>query len=703
MTDPKQRATLAEIMNHAWMTKRFNVTPENFLPAREPLQLPLDKSVVDKMTGFDFGSAEFITSQLTKVLESEDYQNAVRLYSREVSANPAGGEKKRGVFDFYKRRSSVNSRDTLPNMSAEGINIGMDPINAFSPLISVYYLVREKQDRERVEANPGALSMPISPGEKPLQLSDLPAPPAAYTNTSAYEMSGEKPSGGRSRPRARTQGEDDVAENLKKVNLNVPPSPAIMTTPPPAQQQAFTKKEGVASGLLRRFSTRRNKDHSRSHLEIQPSPTLQVQPPADSPGHSPTPPRKSFSVRRNRNRDSMVQPMIHSAGSQPHQQTDYLAPTTESRNGISSAINKGLGRSTSVNSADYRHRQSRRGASEGQQSPMVTGDAPPTSGSDRSSEHPQRVKIREPSPATSDAPSTTAAASNAPTTRSSTVTSRAKSLGHSRRESIQARRARREELRNSGGVPEETDQELAADEDHRGPGLSAAGNESLDNMKPVYLKGLFSVSTTSSKPLPYIRADIIRVLKQLGVTYTEIKGGFSCRHAPSIDLNKLQDVPPKDSPDVGYSSYERQGNSSSHRRRISFGGFNRGGTTADREREREELRAEQQAAAHQQRSSSRRRGGGGGGGGPDMSFTNSEDSEDEDLRAVRSRRGQGRVAGETSTHVESDLGNSLVLRFEMVVVKVPLFSLHGIQFKKVAGGTWQYKEMAQKILDALWW
>ena len=51
--------------------------------------------------------------------------------------------------------------------------------------------------------------------------------------------------------------------------------------------------------------------------------------------------------------------------------------------------------------------------------------------------------------------------------------------------------------------------------------------------------------------------------------------------------------------------------------------------------------------------------------------------------------------------MENDLGSNLVLKFEIFLVKVPLFSLHGIQFKKVAGGTWQYKEMAQKILDAL--
>ena len=58
-------------------------------------------------------------------------------------------------------------------------------------------------------------------------------------------------------------------------------------------------------------------------------------------------------------------------------------------------------------------------------------------------------------------------------------------------------------------------------------------------------------------------------------------------------------------------------------------------------------------------------------------------------------------AGETSTHVQSDLGSTMVLRFEIFIVKVPLLSLHGIQFKKVDGGTWQYKNMAQTILNEL--
>ena len=651
VTDPKLRANLGEIMNHPWITKGFNAPPENYLPHREPLQLPLDSAIVEKMTGFDFGSSEFITKELTKVLDSDEYQNALRLNARDHAVNAVGGEKRRGVFDFYKRRNSTTSRDTLPNASSEAVQLGSDPMNAFSPLISIYYLVKEKQERERLEVNPGALSMPMSSGEVPIQIPDLPAPEAAYTNPTTYEMPGEKATGGRSRPRSRTHGEDEVTEGGKKVNLNAPKNQASLATKILATDQAGTKRESAAAGLLRRFSTRRGKDTSKID---QPPPSLQIQPPDAAA------PRKSFSVRRARNREPSPSALSQPSGNQT-QQPELLGPHTPVQ-----AISKTpgvLGRSTSVNSAEYRRKPSRRGVSEGQATaaastppplatpPLVT---PPilTSGSERSSVAAENLSA-------SEAIATPIKSSlNA---RGSTM--RTKSLGHARRESTQVRRAKRAEAREEN-VPEETDQELATD---------SRQADSPENMKPVYLKGLFSVSTTSNKSLPVIRADIIRVLRQLGVEYTEIKGGFSCRHAPSIDLNRVVDP--------GQAGSEMQGMASpTNRRRISFGGFRGNDRSEDQDKSPQMLRT-----------NSRRNG-------PATSFTNSEDSDD----SVGRRRTRGDApAGETMTHVQSDLGGSMVLRFEIFVVKVPLFSLHGIQFKKVAGGTWQYKNMAQKILDAL--
>jgi hypothetical protein len=242
---------------------------------------------------------------------------------------------------------------------------------------------------------------------------------------------------------------------------------------------------------------------------------------------------------------------------------------------------------------------------------------------------------------------------------------RARPLGHARRESIQARRARRDGARATD-VLEETDQEAG-----EASGNSAERLDDSELAKPVFLKGLFSVSTTSTKSVPAIRTELKRVLKQLGVEYTEIRGGFACRHTPSIDLKKIADVPgsPALTPGV--------------RRRFSFG--------IRSEREREEFR-DVERVPHTPRTPGR--------GPTERGDSTSELSEQESIH--RDPTGSSRrVPGETTTHVQSDLGGNMILEFEVVIVKVPLLSLHGIQFKRIKGNTWQFKNMADHILRDL--
>lgn len=634
-TDPAQRITLGEIMTHPWLTKGFNTPPENYLPHREPLQLPLDDEIIEKMTGFDFGSAEYIKAQLTQVLSSEEYSRAVRLAARKSASQTPEAEKKRGMFDFYKRRNSISSREQLPMSSSEDLQRGLDPVNAYNPLISVYFLVREQRDRERLAANPSAVTLPQATEEKPLKVPDLAAPEAAYTNSSTYEMQGEK-TGGRSRPRARTHGEDEVTDTLQRLNLKDPPvSPAVIS-PLPEQP----KKESAAAGLLRRFSTRKYRNSDRERTEPPPTPALAVSGPSDAASV----PKRGFSVRRTRGRDN--QSASHLQPSDANQ-PELLSPPLPSSSSSTTKRLKALGRSTSVNGADLRRRLSRRGRSS-----EDPGNPPPTSGSDRSSLHAPQTK-----------PTNDAASEDLSASPRLTAAARTKSLGHARRESIQARRARREQAREAN-VPEETDAEMAE--------TKAESSRSPD-VKPVFLKGLFSVSTTSSKPLSFIQSDIIRVLDQLGVTYNEIKGGFKCRHVPSIEPTSPTSAHPP--------------TSAGHRRRSFAGVFNR---------DRDEFR-EQQRTPHTPKS---------GRGRPslaDRSYTNTDDSDasGEDKEENPSRSGRAYPPGETSTHVQNDLGGSMVLVFEILIVKVPLLQLHGIQFKKVDGGTWQYKNMAQTILHEL--
>ncbi|KAB8338986.1 hypothetical protein FH972_021925 [Carpinus fangiana] len=636
VTNPAQRASLSEIMNHPWMTKGYGTAPDNCLPHREPLQLPLDSAVVEKMTGFDFGSSDYITRELEKIILSEEYQKVVRAAAHRPHVHLEHDKKRSGMFDFYQRRKSASSRDALATSSSDTLPIGEDPVNAYSPLISIYYLVREKQERERLESNPGALTMPQSPGQSPLKMPDLPVPEAAHTNTATPEMTGEAPTGGRSRPRARTNGEDEIATDArlaqKEASNDVPPL-----------RSSQVKKESAAAGILRRFSTRKRRDSDSDKQRPVVAPSLSI-----SKADEPSAPRHSFNMRKTRDREPPPSAYHGVASNHP----DLLAPPG-SADGVAGRRLRGLGRSTSVNSGDLRRRWSRRGVSEG--SALRSGVV---SESEQSSIAEGRSRGNE---SESEYEKTSS-------TRLSTA--RTKSVGHQGRDSMQTRRHGRGRTREDD-VPEETDAELA----ETNTGSQAHG----ETMKPVYLKGLFSVSTTSNKPLSFIRNDIIRVLEQLGVDYREMKGGFACRHQPSIDLNKVVDPTPAEP------------RSSTHRRKISFAGLRSG------DREYNDFVEQQRTAPPSTPRSAHRRAP------ADLSYQNSEQEDDSDVDDMTPRREvrSPRAAGETTTHVQSDLGQSLILKFEILVVKVPFLSLHGLQFKKVDGGTWQYKKMADAILSEL--
>lgn len=478
-----------------------------------------------------------------------------------------------------------------------------------------------------------------------------------HTNTSSFEMPGEAATGGRTRPRARTHGEDDITETLKNVSIEVAPAPPTPTIVTPIMEPAPPKKESTAVGLLRRLSTRRHREPEKEKEKANRS-TVAASSAGPRPNDPPAFARKSFSVRRTRDRDAPPVSMLRTSGSQP-QHHDLLTPpeTPDARPRRGSH----LGRSTSVNSADVRRRSIQRAQTDAPPS-IVSPDPPLTSGSDRSSVDGRQLRASEPSaPAGNESGSML---------RTAASTMRARSLGHARRESMQVRRGRREEAKEAD-VPEETDQDLAAS---GGSGNVAQRSEGAENVRPVYLKGLFSVSTTSPKPVGAIRAEVIRVLRQLGVEYAEIRGGFRCKHTPSIDLHRI--------PDHGPPMTERATSgifSPMTRRRISLGGF-MGGS------DRDEFRDQQHRAPTTPKTPRRH--------GHDTSPTFSEGSDVSVGKAAA-------AVGDTTTQVQSELGGNMVLTFEIIIVKVPILSLHGIQFKRITGGTWQYKNMADKILREL--
>jgi serine/threonine protein kinase KIN1/2 len=148
--DPKQRASMPDILGHPWILKGNKTPVANFVPTREPLTCPLDGDVIKRMTGFDLGTPSTILQQLTRIIESDEYQAGARLYRTQANKAEQPAEERvntRSLFGRYGRSRSGAS-DLSISSAFTPPAVGVDPLNAYDPLVSIYYLVREKMDRD---------------------------------------------------------------------------------------------------------------------------------------------------------------------------------------------------------------------------------------------------------------------------------------------------------------------------------------------------------------------------------------------------------------------------------------------------------------------------------------------------------------------------------------------------------------------------
>ncbi|RDB21955.1 Protein kinase kin1 [Hypsizygus marmoreus] len=243
VTSPSARAPLSEVMSHPWMVRGFNGPPDTHILHREPLRIDeLDHQVIRGMQGFEFGSEEDIERKLIEVLESDKYVRAVQYWEHkrnigggilnghqsppQSSSTRWGGEfsnsslaisfdsntngkndpptpskksKRFSGFEFYRRKlfsaspassppgspmshSPPNSHHALSGAgySGDSFREPVDPTCGFHPLISMYYLAREKLERERVYG-PGHFA------SSQLSIQDTAISPPAYVTANGEE------------------------------------------------------------------------------------------------------------------------------------------------------------------------------------------------------------------------------------------------------------------------------------------------------------------------------------------------------------------------------------------------------------------------------------------------------------------------------------------------------------------------------------
>ncbi|CAG8515140.1 6332_t:CDS:2 [Paraglomus occultum] len=623
VTDPMKRASLSEVMNHQWMNKGCDGPPENYLPQRMPLTMPLDIDVIRGMSGFEFGTEQDIKNQLEAIIRSDSYQSSIKAqFYRHTSASEE--VKRRNIGFGTNRTFGFGSSDRL---------ITADPTQAVHPLISIYYLVREKMDRERLKSQGNTAKFGSSSSlEIPsIYTSSIVPPDPSHINNNSYETNirdpnmaqlhasssvvrrATVPSG--TRPRSRTNGETE---------LN-----AIITTSPVADEKRIPEElldettgelsygrkssneqspvQSTTGGLMRRLSLAVI-GYTRETL---------------SPPHSPTmaSPGKNVSEHRRH-------------GSTP------MGPKREASGHFSNRISNMLSRATSVSEADYkRHRQRH----------SVSNQRTGVSTKINSTKAPvgQLPQVIE--------PTLFASPGDKPASATSSRSSHHRSTSSSGTQMLK---------KFASGSPIEPSR---PEVDFTFPPSSSAHSSLPDGtadsyIRPVFLKGLFSVATTSTKPPSVIRQDLIRVLDRIGVKWREGRGGFECVHIPSIDLKTA----------VGSNQAHggRNGHSSAANNHVHSSRHDRRGSQTSYK------------DSYAQ--------------GQNLHF-----SPDGEVRlALPSRQGNEEAnsgsGGATANVTE------LVVRFEIFIVKVPLLlGVHGLQFRRVAGDPWQYKNMCSKILGEL--
>ncbi|BGP13021.1 Serine/threonine-protein kinase [Rhodosporidiobolus nylandii] len=809
VTVPSQRATLTEVLAHPWMVKGFTGPPAPHIPSRAPLRFgELDDEVLRGMTGFEFGTEGEIAAKLGDVLQSDLYRQAVRNWeARRGSFGPSGNgeasdsDKERPAMrtdgrDMMRSPSSANKRfsglgfygkklaggfnaafagtgvsprasDDLDALAAAGAMGGgsygpngsfaagggtaprpdqLDPTRGFHPLISIYYLVKEKIERERIWG-PGVFA------SSTLSLTGPPPPPAPAQAYQAGAILASPPPMASPlvpmtpQPRQRATGEEFAAHPSTAPQIARPTTAHDYPSPASAKRATFAP---TASSPLPPSSQ-------------PPTPVPSVRPQTSYEPQSPSP--------RERKASNRMSLMLGGGGaserereqhSQPHVD-DIPLSSSASGGGFARRFGSLLGRSsptpsspdTSPASRGHRTRASIGGmghkasnktaasplpqVAEGLAPPSPTPGSPalPTSGSDVPLASPPDGKpvhrastVGETSPARHQRVQSMGAAAFGQSQPQAAPGSLGRAGGgffERRRQSSMSSSTRPPRPRTQNdiaGMFDETAEEELADVEPSGG--AAAGNgdsaatrqehelagrtqsrtsggkenapEKSEGAKPVWLKGLFSVSTTSTKPIATLRADLVTVLDRLGVQHRAVKNGFECAHSPSIDL----------------SSVGTGGGATGHAKEKTVRGTIKRRASklllSGKDGEKHSSAPDESQSSLQASTivSPTHGGATAGEGESSTSFTpvplegaNGPSSAINSPTAPGSSRfADSSVAG--GPGATGGQGGEMVVRFEIFLVKMPLLpGIHGLQFRRIGGNSWQYQMLARRVLQEL--
>lgn len=549
VVDPTKRATLFEVIQHPWMNRGYDFTQPCYIPKRKPLELPLDPEIIKSIASFDIGTVQSITEELASILTSVEYQMSCE--------------------NWYKITEQGRQYASAPNA-----HILPDPTGGFHPLISIYYLVYEMKMRKKAKEHSVKVQLEQSQvadksrqtSQQPVthtpvqseillfgntqnkqqqNLPNIPFPEQAHTLMSPTTFHKGSPSPQRE-------------EKQQSIPEQQPQSPRDSTTNPDTLDPNGGKSAGLNS-LFRRLSSKKYKNPSSSpnRNAASPSPSDHNVAPPPVPKVSIVPDSQEHILSPSSNNSYKVDPMVRRGVS--------MKVTAKERSSSSKVDLHASTSNTSGQKADVP-----------KQTPSTHNRSSSTSTNNAGNKYRGYVPEQYLPPLPNINPNTNtlvppSAESSTPVKPVGTEgrklhpTARAKSVGgHVRKESYSRSRAQKQshpplpntfasqnsdEVVGEGSarddgffddvtldevdyqeIPQLSEEQIIDQFNH----AKQNSMPSIEYPKTLFLKGFFSVQTTSTKPLPVIRYNIINVLSKLGVKFQEVKGGFVCAHAPSL-------------------------------------------------------------------------------------------------------------------------------------------------------------------------
>ena len=636
--NPHTRASLNEIVSHPWMLQDHGAPEPAYLPKRKPLTAAsLDPAVIERMTGFEFGSPQEIHQELKKLLCSEEYVAAVARHEDPAMASaaieavglvqsaapesvPRGNRLSRQIsagINFYHRHLSRSSSDVQDVSDAEestpGVKGPLHPCYGFHPLISIYFLVKEKMDREKLGqeiysssdlllSEPGpvptfnhkpALDVPESAAHDHI---DRVSAYGATTFASPVPLARFAPDKSSSiiRPPEKTHVSSRTmsAAVTLPVTPSLPPPTAVMMAPPQSESKTpvfesrqKSQPQGIMLGPPRPLA---RVDELESSLRAPPKASFMTTDASQVPPafHRTAMPQRSVSMMHARHADQLKSLQDRHASMAFSTSGARPLPTLDA---IQSEAGKNL------------------------------------------------------------LPSVSEAANSAATVFTDPGPNLTRRFG--------TMSVRPTHETSDTFVPQELASEnahiYAMDSNQQNLPLempSPSSNE--DASKPVFLKGLFSVQTTSRRPRVMIRRDLIRVFEQFRIQYTELKSGFECLYT-----GPLMDTDAQFAPAEAFTDMTSAPATDSMNDPTPIAATGVGDVPIDRSGQSDVVLATSYSDAPSLRT------------GVNKPLPCNEEAE---------------------------------VCFEICLVKVPLLlGMNGIQFRRVSGNPWQYQALAKRILNEL--